>query len=67
MCEKGINIQPFEGLIGSAAKRVCEFTLQICELKKRQPDLPLPHFVLSMPPGEGFSTIAVAIAQVSYL
>lgn len=66
MCEKEINIQPFEGLIGSAAKRVCEFTLQICELKKRQPDLPLPHFVLSMPPGEGFSTIAAAVADTLF-
>lgn len=67
MYEKKITTQSFDELIGTAAtKKVCEFTLQVCELKTRQPNLPIPHLVLSMPPGEGFTTIAAAVADTLF-
>ena len=67
MYEKKITTQSFDELIGTAAtKKVCEFTLQVCELKTRQPNLPIPHLVLSMPPGEGFTTIAATVADTLF-
>lgn len=66
MYEKIITEQSLDELIGAAAKRVGEFTLRVCELKTRQPNLPIPHLVLSMPPGEGFTTIAAAVADTLF-